>query len=129
MLAQYDSRHGSFYFVATELLIPIWDRGILKQVRIFSKSTLREFWEGGHAEVKDPLLAWHDVASHASWIAPSDVKQRYPSASFLNDNRVVFNIKGNKYRLIVDIDYARQRLFIRFVGTHAEYDLINANNI
>lgn len=109
-------------------MIPIWEHDILEQVRIFSKSTLREFWDS-HAAVKDPLLSWHDVVAHASWISPSDVKQRYPSASFLNDNRVVFNIKGNKYRLIVDIDHARQRLFIRFVGTHAEYDRIDAKNI
>ena len=129
MLAQYDSRHGSFYFVATELLIPIWDRGILKQVRIFSKSTLREYWEGGHAEVRHPSLVWHDIVSRAKWNSPTDVKRHYPSSSFLNDNRVVFNIKGYKYRLIVDIDYTRQRLFIRFVGTHAEYDRIDAKTI
>lgn len=110
-------------------MIPTWDRDMNKPVRIFSKSTLREFWEAGHAEVKDPLLTWHDVVSRASWVAPSDVKQTYPSASFLNDNRVVFNIKGNKYRLISDIDYAQQRLFIRFVGTHAEYDRIDARTI
>jgi mRNA interferase HigB len=116
-------------FTDAPSLIPTRDRDIMKPVSIFSKSTLREFWEAGHAEVKDPLLTWHDVVSRASWMVPSDVKQRYPSASFLNDNRVIFNLKGNKYRLITDIDYARQRLFIRFVGTHAEYDRIDAKTI
>ncbi len=71
-------------------------------------------------------MTWHAVVSHANWRVPADVKRRYPSVSFLNNNRLVFNIKGNKYRLIAGMDYAGQRLFIHFVGTHSEYDQIDA---
>ena len=75
-----------------------------------------------HADVRTQLNAWLYEALEAQWSAPSDIKARYPSASFLSDNRVVFNIKGNNYRLLVQINYRRSTVLIKKIGTHAEYD-------
>jgi len=97
-------------------------------VRIISRKALREFWLA-HANAEQPLRAWFAEASRAAWESPADVKTTYPSASVLPGNRVVFNIKGNDYRLIAKINYAYGVVYIRFVGTHAEYDKVNAETI
>jgi mRNA interferase HigB len=97
-------------------------------VRIIAKKTLREFWLK-HKDAEQQLKSWHKEANKSDWKSPNDIKSEYPSASILNDNRVVFNIKGNQYRLVVKINYDYQLLWIRFIGTHAEYDKINANKI
>ncbi|ALM49389.1 addiction module toxin RelE [Flavobacterium psychrophilum] len=97
-------------------------------MRVITRRTLRDFWEA-HADCEQQLKSWFQEASSAQWKNPSDVKKEYPSASILVDNRVVFNIKGNNYRLIVRISYDYQMVWIRFIGTHAEYDKINANEI
>jgi mRNA interferase HigB len=97
-------------------------------VRIIAKRTLREFWEK-HADCEEPLRIWYSQVEEADWRTPNDVKQDYASASILLDNRVVFNIKGNRYRLIVRINYDYGILWIRFVGTHAEYDKVDATEI
>ena len=97
-------------------------------MRVIAKSTLRDFWEK-HSDCEQQLKAWYQEASRADWESSNDIKKEYPSASFLQNNRVVFNIKGNNYRLIVRINYAYQMVWIRFVGTHAEYDKIDANKI
>jgi len=94
-------------------------------MRVIARKTLREFW-ARHAEAERPLHAWFREAEGAEWQGPADVKARYSSASFLGGNRVVFNIKGNRYRLVVRIDYAFHLVFIRFIGTHADYDRIEA---
>lgn len=96
--------------------------------RIIAKSTLRAFWEK-HADAEQYLKTWYDTAKGAKWFSPNDVKQTYISASILKNGRVVFNIKGNTYRLIVKFNYEKQWAFIRFIGTHAEYDKIDANKI
>lgn len=96
--------------------------------RIVAKRTLREFWER-HAESEQYLKTWFETAKHSNWKSPNDVKRTYASASILKEGRVVFNIKGNDYRLVVKFNYERQWAFIRFVGTHAEYDRINAEII
>ncbi|MET0104956.1 MAG: type II toxin-antitoxin system HigB family toxin [Sedimenticola sp.] len=75
-----------------------------------------------HPQARQPLLAWHAEAKEADWQAPQDIKERYAHASFLSDNRVIFNIKGNDYRLVVKAFYKRGHLIIEWVGTHAEYD-------
>jgi mRNA interferase HigB len=75
------------------------------------------------------LLAWYREAKAASWESWSDIKQKYKTASILQDGRVVFNICGNKYRIVVKINYKAKRVYIRFVGTHEEYDKINAQEI
>ncbi|MDR3093924.1 MAG: type II toxin-antitoxin system HigB family toxin [Bacteroidales bacterium] len=97
-------------------------------VRVIAKSTLRDFWIK-HEDAEQPLKAWFNEASIARWASPADVKVNYPSASILQDNRVVFNIKGNTYRLIVKISYPFGIVWIRFVGTHNEYDKIDATKI
>jgi mRNA interferase HigB len=97
-------------------------------VRVIAKKILREFW-AKHNDCEDQLKSWYKEAEEANWQIPNDIKKEYPTASFLADNRVVFNIKGNHYRLIVKINYAFSIVFIRFVGTHAEYDKIDATKI
>jgi mRNA interferase HigB len=96
--------------------------------RIIAKSTLREFWEK-HADAEQYLKTWYDTAKGAKWNSPNDVKKTYISASILKGGRIVFNIKGNAYRLIVKFNFEKQWAFIRFIGTHSEYDNIDANNI
>jgi mRNA interferase HigB len=97
-------------------------------MRIYSKSALRDFWEK-HTDAEEPLSTWYAVARAAEWNSPAEVKQRYPDASILRNNRVVFNIKGNHYRLVVGVHYDRQRVFVRFIGTHKDYDRIDAETV
>ena len=97
-------------------------------VRIIALSTLRTFWER-HKDAEGPLKAWYQEARAAHWDTPHQVKALYRTASVLGNSRVVFNIAGNTYRLIVKINYPYRIVFIRFVGTHAEYDRINAEEI
>ncbi|MFN8489911.1 MAG: type II toxin-antitoxin system HigB family toxin [Caldilineaceae bacterium] len=97
-------------------------------MRIISHKTLREFAEK-HPQSRQPLDDWYRAALRAEWRAPVDVKRGFPSADILPANRVVFNISGNHYRLVVKIDYKFQVVYIRFVGTHVEYDRINATTI
>lgn len=97
-------------------------------MRVIARKTLRDFYET-HADSKAPLEAWFHEVVAADWRGPKDIKRRYPSADILPGNRVVFNIKGNHYRLIVKIHYNTGIAFIRFVGTHAEYDAIDATTV
>ena len=97
-------------------------------MNVISKRTLVEFYNE-HPQAKTPLEVWHSDTRKAQWKSPDDIKKFYASASFLEDNRVVFNIGGNKYRLIVHIDYKRKIVRVKFVGTHAQYDKINAKEI
>lgn len=96
--------------------------------RIIAKRTLREFWVK-HADSEQYLKTWYETAKTSNWKSPNDVRETYTSASILKDSRIVFNIKGNSYRLIVKFNFERQWAFIRFIGTHAEYDRIDANTI
>ena len=97
-------------------------------MRIISRKVLREFWEK-HPDARQSLQAWYADVKHASWKKTSDIKNIYRNASFLSNNRVVFNIKGNNYRVIVVVQYSYSMVYIRFVGTHKEYDRINAKTI
>jgi mRNA interferase HigB len=97
-------------------------------MRIIARSTLRQFWEK-HPETEQPLKAWFYEVSQAQWKSPAEVKQAHRNASIIANNRVVFNIKGNNYRLIVHIRYDISIVFIRFIGTHQEYDKIDATTI
>jgi mRNA interferase HigB len=97
-------------------------------MRILSRSTLRTFWEN-HSDAEEALKTWYDEASHAHWHSPVEIKAIHRNASIIGNNRVVFNIKGNKYRLIVSIRYDIGIVFIRFIGTHAEYDKVDAEKI
>ncbi|HMM55126.1 MAG TPA: type II toxin-antitoxin system HigB family toxin [Candidatus Desulfobacillus sp.] len=97
-------------------------------MRIIALSALRKFWEA-HPDAETPLRAWHALASRARWKTPADIKEAYGSASIIGGNRVVFNIKGNDYRLVVAVRYDKGLMFVRFVGTHRQYDRIDAETI
>lgn len=97
-------------------------------MRIISRKTLRDFW-GTHADSEQSLRAWFHETKSANWKSFTDIKARYRSADLLPGNRVIFNIKGNTYRLIVHLHFKTGIVFIRFIGTHAEYDKIDATTI
>ena len=97
-------------------------------MRIIARKTLRDFWTK-HADAEQPLKAWFHEARIADWKSFTDIKARYPSADLLPGNRVVFNIKGNTYRLVVLLHFNTCILFIRFIGTHAAYARIDATTI
>jgi mRNA interferase HigB len=97
-------------------------------MKVIAKKILREFWEK-HNDSEEQLKTWFKEASNANWKSPVDIKADYVKASILKAGRVVFNICGNQYRLVVDINYERAWVFIRFIGTHTDYDKIDAQNI
>jgi len=97
-------------------------------VRIIARKSLRDFREK-HPDAEQPLKVWYAEVSHSAWVHPKDIKARYPEASFLTGNRVVFHIKGNRYRLIIHVRYDLGRVYIRFIGTHSEYDKVNAATV
>ena len=97
-------------------------------MRIISKKMLREFWEL-HMDSEQPLKAWHAKTKLAEWKTSSDIKADYRSVSFVANNRIVFNIKGNTYRLVAAVNYDFGIVYIRFVGSHKEYDTIDATTI
>ncbi len=99
-------------------------------MHVIKRKTLIEFYEQpGRQDAKGPLEAWYYEAIHAQWASPADVKTQYRSASILKNNRVVFNIAGNKYRLVVRINYDSKTVFVRFIGTHQKYNKIDAEVI
>ena len=97
-------------------------------MRVIARRTLREFWER-HPDAEASLKSWFKEARSACWKSPADLKARYPSASILANNRAIFNIRGNNYRLVTAIHFEHAVLYIRFIGTHAEYDQIDAVTI
>jgi len=97
-------------------------------MRIVSRKALREFWEK-HPDARQPLQAWYADVRHAGWKSPTDIKNVYHTASFVAGNRVVFNIKGDRYRVVVAVQYPHGIVYIRFVGTHQEYDKIDATTV
>ena len=100
-------------------------------MRVISKQTLRRFCESapGRQDARRALEAWHREARRAAWASPQDIKRLYASASVLKGGRIVFNICGNRYRLVVRINFSQGIVFVRFVGTHAEYDAIDAETV
>lgn len=97
-------------------------------MRVISKEKLKIFWEA-HPDVKASLEAWYKEAEHACWNSPEEIKRRYPSSDPITGNRMVFNIKGNSYRLVVKIHYNTGIIYIRFIGTHAQYDRIDVEKV
>jgi mRNA interferase HigB len=97
-------------------------------MRIISRRTLREFWSA-HPQSEQPLRAWFAEASRADWQRPADIKSQYRNASIVGGNRVVFNIKGNDFRLVVKMNYPYRVAYIRFVGTHKQYDSIDVETV
>jgi mRNA interferase HigB len=100
----------------------------LDAVRVLSRSTLRVFWEK-HRGAQGPLRAWLEEAEAADWKSPQDIKERYRTADFIANDRAIFDIGGNKYRLVVHVRYEFHVVYIRFVGTHREYDEIDATTV
>ncbi len=99
-------------------------------MRVIARKTLMEFWKRpGCEDAEQPLRSWFHEAKKADWNLPADIKTMYRNASILSNNRVVFNIGGNKYRLVVAINYPARIVFIRFIGSHAEYDRIKAEEV
>lgn len=97
-------------------------------MRVLSRQTLVQFWTR-HKDAEEALAAWYKEAEHANWQSFNDIRARYGSADTVADNRVIFNIKGNDYRLVVKVHYNTGVIYIRFVGTHPQYDRINAETI
>ena len=109
-------------------LVPKSETLYIVNMRIISNKILREFWQN-HSNAEQPLKAWHSRTKQARWKSADDVKKDYRNASFVANNRIIFNIKGNNYRLIVSMNYMYQLIYIRFVGTHKEYDSVDAKNV
>jgi mRNA interferase HigB len=97
-------------------------------MRIISKRTLRAFW-GRFRDAEEPLLAWYREVEKENWDDPAKLKEKYRSASIIKGNRVVFNIKGNDYRLVAKVNYKYRVVYVRFVGTHSEYDKVNVEEV
>ena len=99
-------------------------------MHVISRQKLIAFYkQPGRGDAKGPLEAWYYEAKHAQWDSPADIKESYRSVSIIGDNRVIFNFAGNKYRLIVRINYTSKTVFVRFIGTHKEYNKINVEEI
>lgn len=99
-------------------------------MRVIAIKTLKIFYENKiYKDAEQPIKAWYSIFSKTEFKTPDSIKNQFRNASFLNDNRVVFNIHGNKYRLIVKINYPYQIAYVRFIGTHSEYDKINATEV
>jgi mRNA interferase HigB len=97
-------------------------------MRIISRKILREFWEK-HPDTQQAIQSWYADVKRANWASPSEIKRTYRNASIIAHNRVVFNIKGNNYRIVIAIQYEFGIVYIRFVGTHSEYDKIDATRV
>lgn len=122
-----DSRSAEAFL----FLVPIWDSDIISTVRIISVSTLKAFLSTRpeYADAREPVMAWSRQVRKADWANPATVKRDMRNASVLKDGRVVFNIAGNKYRIVVWINYPYRVVYIRFIGTHRTYDTIDAQTI
>jgi len=111
-----------------KLLDPILGSLYYINMRIISRKKIRKFWEK-HSDARQALESWYADAKQANWKTPSDIKNVYKNASFVANNRVVFNIKGNKFRLVAAVQFEYGIIYIRFVGTHKEYDKIDATTV
>ena len=97
-------------------------------MQIIARKALKDFWIR-HDRAEAPLTAWYLEVSKAQWTSPQDIKAMFRSADFVGDNRVIFDIGGNKYRLVVHVAYKYHRVLIKFVGTHSEYDRIDPETV
>ena len=113
------------------LLVPIWDYARFVSVRIIALSTLKAFISRStmYADAREPVMAWYRQVRGADWATPADVKRAIRSASILKDGRAVFNIAGNEYRIVVWNNYPYRVVYVRFIGTHRQYDRIDAQTV
>lgn len=109
--------------------VPKWDYTAF--MRVIALSTLKKFWDDAPAfmDAREPTLAWYRHILKADWASPADLKRDFANASILKGGRVVFNIAGNKYRIVVWINYPYRVVYVRFIGTHAQYDAIDAQTV
>ena len=98
-------------------------------MRIIARRTLKEFWEAGHADSEQPLNAWFAEVSRATWTSMADIKARFPHASIIDRERVVFDIGGNKYRMVAKLWFPGQTVWVKFIGTHREYDDLDMGSL
>jgi mRNA interferase HigB len=99
-------------------------------MRVIARRSLQRFWQQpGRADARAPLHSWYAEAAKAMWRTPQDIKDDYATASICANNRVVFNIGGNKYRLVVEVQYQAGIVWVKFVGTHAQYDRIDVETV
>jgi mRNA interferase HigB len=98
-------------------------------MRIIAIKRLKDFWEGGSADSEQSLKVWYQIFKQNNFDTPNEIKKLFSSCSFVGDNRVVFNISGNKYRLVIHVRYDLHIVYIRFIGTHAQYDKINVKEV
>jgi mRNA interferase HigB len=115
-------------------LLPYWEHDKLPQMRIISRRTLREFVDSLSGKKDQPAVkaavdAWFDEASRAVWKTTADVKRRFATASIVSAERIVFNIKGNDYRLVVSVDFEKAIVWINWIGTHRNYDKIDVSKV
>jgi mRNA interferase HigB len=108
-------------------MLPYWEHST-RDMRVIAIPRLRAYWQA-HPQAEAPLRSWYAIARRAQWTSPTEVKAIYRNASVLPGNRVVFNIKGNDICLVVAVHYDRKIMFIRFIGSHAQYDKIDAQKI
>jgi len=114
--------------IISTLQFQIWELFYYICMRIIAKKTLKEYFEK-NAESKQPLLIWYKEVNNGKWKNHNEMKETFTSLSIIPNERIVFNIKGNKYRVVTKVNYDYQIMWIRFVGTHAEYDKIDATKI
>ena len=112
-------------------LVPIRDHAMNDSVRIIALATLKAFLDRSpaYADARDPVMAWYRQVKRADWAKPADIKRDIRAASILKDGRAVFNIAGNKYRIVVWTNYPYRVVYIRFIGRHRQYDAIDAQTI
>ncbi len=110
-------------------LLPVWEHSWEVALRVIARRTLQEFWEARNGDAEQPLRAWFAEASTATWASMADIKARYAHASIIDAERVVFNIGGNKYRLVVKVWFPGQAVFVKFIGTHAAYDKLDVRSL
>ena len=113
------------------MYIPFWDHVIVPSVRVIALATLKRFVdaESTRADARGPVMAWYRQVKAADWASPAEVKREIRSASILKDGRAVFNVAGNKYRIVVWVNYPYRVVYIRFIGSHRDYDAIDAQTI
>jgi mRNA interferase HigB len=110
-------------------LFPKREYGAKILMQTVARRTLRQFWEK-HPQAETPIRVWYATVAKAEWKSPADIKRHFGAAvDFLNDNRVIFDLSGNRYRLVVHVSYTYKRVLVKFIGTHAEYDRINVENV
>lgn len=128
-LAKWTAEFLKFPSLGNPPLFPDWEPAIVLRMQIIALRTLRQFWEK-HPQAETPIRVWYSSVGKAEWKGPADIKAQFgASIDFVGDSRVIFDLGGNKFRLIVHVSYAFKRVLVKFIGTHGEYDKIDAETL